>query len=110
MGLREFRGYADTQQKICSQGQSRLDLMIDRRYERGGQDANLFEASIKQVIDDDYAVDILVDAYIWGTEFEGFLLTRHGSEIYSNKKKIKDCMSSPRYDILSPREVTSYLA
>ncbi|WP_248518016.1 hypothetical protein [Salinarchaeum laminariae] len=110
MGIKDFRGYADTQQRVCSSAQDELDLMIDSYFDGSGKDPYLFEVSVEQVVDSDRIVDVLVDAHIWGTQCDGYLLTRHESVIHSEKEEILDCMAEDAFDILSPVEVAERLA
>ena len=104
MGLKEFRQYADDVVKDCQRGQQRLDLLIDNRYTRGGQDVTFFEASVRTHISDDYCIQILLGAYIWSNTTPGYLLTRCESDIHENKTEIEDCISDDRFSIVCPKE------
>lgn len=102
IGIREFRGYIDTQINYCKQGQERLDMLIDNRFSPGGEDPFLFEASVGNLLDDDLRVTFLKDAYIWAKGLDGYILTRCDSDIHSQREEIHGCMKGERFEIVCP--------
>lgn len=108
MGIEEFRAYADEQVQCCMEGQKRLDLILNEKYERGGQSAGLFAAAIKSNFDDNDA-ELLITAYIWSADVNGCLLTRHGSPIYSKKDSVQESLRHSRFQIISPQDVVPHL-
>lgn len=107
MGLKEFRQYADDLVKDCPRGQERLELLIDNRYTRGGQDATFFEGSIRSHITDDARVQLLLGAYIWSRTNSGYLLTRCNSDVHEKKNAIEGSMSDDRLSIVCPSDYSN---
>lgn len=104
MGLKKFRQYADDQVQNCPSGQQRLELLIDNRYTRGGQDVTFFEGSVRTHISNDNRVQLLLGAYTWSRTNSGYLLTRCNSDIHEKKNDIEGSMSDDRLSIVCPRD------
>lgn len=104
MGLREFRQHSDEIVKDCRRGQERLDLLIDNRYKRGGEDVTFFEISVRNNISEDARVRLLLGAYIWSRSNPGYLLTRCNSDIHQKKAQIESNMGNERFSIVCPTE------
>lgn len=104
MGLKKFRQYADSLVKNCPRGQQRLELLIDNRYTRGGQDVTFFEGSVRSYISDDARVQLILGAYIWSKANPGYLLTRCDSDIHNKKNEIEGSMSDNRLSVACPSD------
>lgn len=104
MGLKDFRKYADDVVKNCPRGQQRLELLIDNRYRRGGQDVTFFEGGVRSHISDDDRVQVLLGAYTWSSSNKGYLLTRCNSDIHEKKSEIEASLSDNRFSIVCPRD------
>lgn len=109
MGIKNFRAYADDQVQNCTDAQTRLDIILDRRFTRGGQSVGLFEATIESQFNQDRVVDLLTTAYIWGTDVDGYLLTNQTSTIYSRKDDVYESMDRRRFKIISLRDIKPYI-
>ncbi|MDL0121795.1 hypothetical protein [Halobacterium salinarum] len=104
MGIKNFRAYADDQIQHCTRGQERLDVIIHRKYSRGGESVGIFEAAVESKFGDDDA-ELLVTAFVWGNDVDGYLLSRHNSPVHSQRDIVYDCMASRRFDIISPDDL-----
>jgi len=105
IGIRRFRAYIDSQMQGCSMAQNMLDLRINRRFERGGSDPYLFNASIIGTISKEKDRELLLNAYDWGTGENRYLITRKDSELYSKKDTIYQYMQNKKFDIICPEDV-----